>query len=80
MVKLSLISTLLNSIARGEQLLSGSQIRTRSPIERCFSVGKEDFPFLSYSLRLKTKKVEAIVVPCAVLHNIALNMHDNTPQ
>lgn len=48
-----------------------SQIRTRNPIERFFGVFKRRFPVLALGIRLDVRKVEAIVVACAVLHNIA---------
>ncbi|KAJ8931584.1 hypothetical protein NQ314_015480 [Rhamnusium bicolor] len=57
-----------------QHLFNESQIRTRNPIERFFGVFKRRFPVLALGIRLNVHKVEAIVVACAVLHNIARQM------
>lgn len=70
-IKNYLITPLLNPIERKEQLFNEWQIRTRNSIERCFGVMKKRFPVLALGIRLHVSKVEAIVISCAVLHNIA---------
>lgn len=66
-----LITPLRNPVTPAEHLFNESQIRTRNPIERLFGVLKRRFPILSLGIRIDVRKVEAIVVACAVLHNIA---------
>jgi len=71
-----MITPLLNPSTPAEQLFNESQIRTRNPIERCFGVLKRRFPILSNTIRLNIDKVEAVVVACAVLHNICIELKD----
>ena len=73
-----LITPLPNAVGRAEQLFNESQIRTRNPIERTFGIWKRRFPILALGLRLKSDKVEAIVMATAFLHNFArdLNLPD----
>ncbi|KAK5650081.1 hypothetical protein RI129_001823 [Pyrocoelia pectoralis] len=75
-VKKYLITPLQNPQTRAEHLFNESQIRTRNPIERCFGVIKRRFPVLAIGIRLNIQKVEAIVVACSVLHNIACMMNE----
>jgi hypothetical protein len=56
-----------------------AQICTRNPIERCFGNWKRRFPVPAFGIRLKTHKVEAIVVATAILHNIACMLNDELP-
>lgn len=74
-----LITPLSNPITPVEHLFNESQIRTRNPIERCFGVLKRRFPLLALGIKLNVRKVEAIVVSCAVLHNIACMLRDDVP-
>ncbi|XP_067635479.1 putative nuclease HARBI1 [Eurosta solidaginis] len=62
-----------------ERLYNESQIRTRNCIERCFGVWKRRFPVLSIGLRISHETVMAVVVACAVLHNIARKNGDADP-
>ncbi|XP_050516612.1 putative nuclease HARBI1 [Diabrotica virgifera virgifera] len=78
-IKPYLITPLANPRTPAENLFNESPIRTRNPIERCIGVWKRRFPVLAYGLRVKSTKVEAIVVTCAVLHNIAMANNDNMP-
>lgn len=78
-VKPYVITPLLNPQTAEENLFNESQIRTRNPIERAFGVLKRRFPILALGIRLKKEKVEAVVMACVVLHNIALKMGDVEP-
>ncbi|ERL84661.1 hypothetical protein D910_02088, partial [Dendroctonus ponderosae] len=78
-IKPYLITPLGNPVTAGEQLFNESQIRTRNPIERTFGIWKRRFPILSFGIRLKLEKVEAIVVATAVLHNIAKMANEEMP-
>lgn len=74
-----LITPLNNPATPVEHLFNEAQIRTRNPIERCFGIWKRRFPILAFGIRLKLYKVEAIVVACAVLHNIAILLNEELP-
>lgn len=78
-VKRYLITPLLNPQTAAENLFNEAQIRTRNPIERLFGIWKRRFPILALGIRLNIKKAEAVVITCAVLHNIALQMRDDNP-
>lgn len=78
-VKPYVITPLLNPQRPEENLFNESQIRTRNPIERAFGVLKRRFPILALGIRLQKEKVEAVVMACVVLHNIALKMGDAEP-
>ncbi|KAL4083616.1 hypothetical protein QTP88_028932 [Uroleucon formosanum] len=56
-----------------------SHIRTRNVIERCFGVMKRRFPVHSKGLTVNLNNTQAIIVACAVLHNICVDMHDELP-
>lgn len=75
-VKSYLMTPLSNPQLPVEHLYNESQIRTRNPIERCFGVLKRRFPVLALGIRLDAHKVEAIVIACAVLHNIACDRNE----
>ncbi|KAJ8911539.1 hypothetical protein NQ315_012792 [Exocentrus adspersus] len=69
-----LITPLGNPVTPAEQLFNESQIRTRNVVERSYRVWKRRFPILSLGIRLNIERVEAVIVACAVLHNIACEM------
>lgn len=46
---------------------------------RCFGVLKRRFPVLSKGLTVDLNNTQAIIVACAVLHNICVDMHDELP-
>lgn len=79
-IKTSLITPVRTVRTRNQNLFNEAQIRTRNPIERFFGVFKRRFPVLALGIRLKTEKVEEIVVACGVLHNIACMMNDDPPE
>lgn len=78
-VKSYLITPLLNPQTPAENLFNEAQIRTRNAIERLFGIWKRRFPILAVGIRLNIEKVEAVIVACAVLHNIAIQMNDEDP-
>ncbi|KAJ8913903.1 hypothetical protein NQ315_005700 [Exocentrus adspersus] len=55
-------------------------LRTRNVVERSYGVWKRRFPILSLGIKLNYTRVQAVIVACAVLHNIAiLNGEDEPP-
>lgn len=74
-----LLTPLDNPSNRTENLYNESHIRTRNVVERCFGVWKRRFPVLSLGLRTKVQTTMAIIVACAVLHNIAQKQGEDEP-
>ncbi|XP_067208392.1 putative nuclease HARBI1 [Linepithema humile] len=74
-----LMTPLLQTHNRAEELYNESQIRTRNVIERAFGVWKRRFPILAIGMRLSIVTIQAIIIATAVLHNIARQMHDPDP-
>lgn len=62
-----------------KNLYNESQIRTRNVVERSYGVLKRRFPILATGLRVALDRVEAIIIACAVLHNICIDARDNLP-
>ncbi|KAJ8710652.1 hypothetical protein PYW08_009167 [Mythimna loreyi] len=60
-----------------EHLYNESQIRSRNVVERTYGVWKNRFPILSKKKLLSVSRVQAVIVACAVLHNIAIDMRDD---
>ncbi|XP_026728386.1 putative nuclease HARBI1 [Trichoplusia ni] len=71
-----LLTPLSNPRTPAEQLYNESQIRTRNVVERTFGVWKNRFPVLTKKIILHVSRVQAVIVACAVLHNIAIDMGD----
>ncbi|XP_062531762.1 putative nuclease HARBI1 isoform X2 [Bombyx mori] len=65
-----LLTPLINTQTRGEQLYNEAHIRTRNCIERCFGVWKRRFPVVALTLRLSLLRANAVIIATAVLHNI----------
>lgn len=68
-----------------QNLYNESIIRTRNPVERQYGVLKRRFPILSLGMRLGLKKIQSVIVACAVLHNICIDFDgegepDNDPE
>lgn len=74
-----MMTPLRNPQTPAEHLYQESQIRTRNPVERCFGILKRRFPVLASGIRLKTNRVEAVIVATAVLHNMALQQNEPLP-
>lgn len=74
-----LLTPLLQTHNRAEELYNESQIRTRNVIERAFGVWKRRFPVLAVGMRLSIVTVQAVIIATAILHNIARQMNDPDP-
>lgn len=74
-----LMTPLLQTHNRAEELYNESQIRTRNVIERAFGVWKRRFPVLAVGIRLSIVTVQAVIIATAILHNIARQMNDPDP-
>ena len=53
-----------------------AHVKTRNVVERTFGVVKRRFPCMSRGLGNKLSNVSHIIVACAVLHNISLQLND----
>lgn len=73
-----LLTPLLETRNRAEQLYNESQIKTRNVVERSFGIWKRRFPALAYGLRLQPLSAQAVIAT-AVLHNIAQDMSEPDP-
>ncbi|XP_058457044.1 putative nuclease HARBI1 [Malaya genurostris] len=62
-----------------ETLYNESQIRTRNVVERSYGVMKRRFPVLALGMRFKISTVQLVIVACAVLHNIAIDVKEEEP-
>ncbi|CAH2000701.1 unnamed protein product [Acanthoscelides obtectus] len=78
-LKKYLITPIVNPTTEVEQVFNESQIRSRNPVERLFGVLKRRFPVLSLGIRLSLETAQTLIVACAVLHNIAVNMNEPEP-
>lgn len=77
----SYVMTKLHRIENEAQnLYNESVVRTRNTVERQYGVWKRRFPVLHLGMRLKLDTIMAVIVATAVLHNIAIEMHDIFPQ
>lgn len=52
------------------------QIKSRNSVERLFGVWKRRFPCLQIGLATKLSSTANIIMACAVLHNIAVEVND----
>jgi nuclease HARBI1 len=74
-----LVTPIRHPVLPEEHLFNESQIRTRSTVERQYGTWKRRFPVLSLGIRLALQTVQQVIVACAVLHNIAIDMHEDEP-
>ncbi|KAF9800223.1 hypothetical protein SFRURICE_004436 [Spodoptera frugiperda] len=75
-LKQYLLTPFLNPSSPAENLYNEAHIRTRNTVERCFGVCKNRFPVLRRQITLNLNRVQAIIVACFVLHNIAIDAND----
>lgn len=68
-----------NPILPQEILFQEALLRTRNVVERSYGVWKRRFPILSLGIKLDYTRVQAVIVACAVLHNIAVLNAENEP-
>lgn len=74
-----LLTPFLNPRTPAEVAYNEAHAATENTIERCFGVLKRRFPVLSMGMRLAVNTTLAVVVACAVLHNIAIERDDEAP-
>ncbi|XP_031328994.1 putative nuclease HARBI1 [Photinus pyralis] len=74
-----LMTPLLQTNNRAEQLYNESHIRTRNTVERFFGVFKRRFPVLAYGCRLKVQTVLTLIIALAVVHNICKEANEEDP-
>lgn len=74
-----LLTPLIATHNRAEELYNESQIRTRNVIERCFGVWKRRFPALAYGMRTQIPTTLGAIVAAAVLQNIARDRREPDP-
>ncbi|XP_063215794.1 putative nuclease HARBI1 [Bacillus rossius redtenbacheri] len=74
-----LLPPLRNPVTEEQNLFNESLIRTRNTVERQYGVMKRRFPVLALGIRLHLETVEAVIVACAVMHNIALQKGEEEP-
>lgn len=75
-MKQYLLTPFLDPTSPAENLYNESHIRTRNTVERCFGICKNRFPVLRRQVTLKLDRVQAIIVACFVLHNLAIDMNE----
>lgn len=74
-----LLTPFLHPRTDSEQAYNTAHIATRNTIERCFGVLKRRFPCLATGMRLTTPTVLSVIVACAVLHNLLIDLRDEIP-
>lgn len=62
-----------------EQIFNRVHARTRNIVERAFGMWKRRFPCLRRGLGNKLSTVSNIIVACAVLYNITIQLNDEAP-
>lgn len=77
--KAYLLTPFLHPRNDSEQAYNNAHIATRNTIERCFGVLKRRFPCLATGMRLTTPTVLSVIVACAVLHNLLIDLRDEIP-
>jgi hypothetical protein len=81
-VKPYMITPLRHPTLPEHHLYNEAQIRTRNTVERSYGVWKRRFPVLLLGLlpiRIALPTAQLVVVACAVLHNVAVDMNEEDP-
>lgn len=73
-----LLTPFLNPSSPAENLYNEAHIRTLNTIEGCFGVCKNRFQVLRRQITLNLNRVQAIIVSCFVLHNIAIETNEES--
>ncbi|XP_063216585.1 putative nuclease HARBI1 [Bacillus rossius redtenbacheri] len=76
---LHLLPPFRNPRTPAENLYNEALIRTRNTVERQYGVLKARFPVLALGIQLQLENVQAVIVACAVLHNIAIDSNEPEP-
>ncbi|KAI8440283.1 hypothetical protein MSG28_001639 [Choristoneura fumiferana] len=71
-----LLTPISNPTTPQEERYNRVQIKARNSVERLFGVWKRRFPCLQIGLATKLSTTANIIVACAVLHNIAVEVND----
>lgn len=71
-----LLTPFLNPRTPAEERYNRAHVATRNTIERVFGILKRRFPCLFSGLRNKIDLVLIIIVACAILHNIAIDLNE----
>lgn len=75
-----LYTPLTNPITEEQRRFNAAHSVARNVVERAFGLWKRRFPCLSKGLGNALPTVSNIIVACAVLHNVAITIHDNLPE
>lgn len=75
-----LLTPLLNPQTVSQRAYNVAHIATRNSIERCFGVLKKRFPCLAMGMRLNIPTVLSVIIACATLHNLAIELADEVPE
>lgn len=67
-----LLTPLQNPSNRAQDLYNESLIMSHNTVERSYGLWKRRFPVLATGIQVNIRTVDAIIVACAVLHNIAV--------
>lgn len=79
-IKPYLMTKLQQTQTPAENLFNESLIRTRNVVERKYGVWKRRFPILKLGMRLKLDTSMSIIVATAVVHNLAIEEHEEIPE
>lgn len=78
-LEMYLMTPFRNPATESETRYNRAQILVRNTVERKYGVWKRRFPCLVFGLRCKLETSLAIIVACAVLHNICIEQKDPMP-
>lgn len=78
-LELYLMTPFRNPLTEDEINYNRVQILVRNTVERKYGVWKRRFPCLVFGLRCKLETSLAVIVACAVLHNVCIEQKDPMP-